>query len=372
MIGSISKVRPCAHSHYYKYCNAKNSSDLARVDRNYKKDLRDGKFDFDLSNLTNMSNFFEGSGDILEFKQNTGKVTNITKAFNSCTNIKEIELKNTALNGQVCTQAFYYCHKVEKIKINDEYGMGKVTQLNYFAERCWKLKEFTGQYFEKCIYGSNVFGECWSMSKFDCGLPALQQTNNAMSFFHGCPLTEIKFPIDEDGVCIYKSRKEQAVVDGVPQYEYLTLPKLSTAPVMFNGCRLDKPTTLSILNSLKTYTSGTHLLTIGIHKDHRYDPDVNIALKRCQNSYITPIEEYGATLPETITTDKGWTLTVQWNGTATENAYPEPTLKSYDIVEGGDYIPDASTWHDVVAPQLEAENIKITRVIDGRAYIERD
>ena len=285
---------------------------------------------------------------------------------------KEIELKNTSLSGQVCMQSFYYCNNVEKITINDEFSMGKVTQLNYFAERCWKLKEFTGQYFEKCIYGSNVFGENWELKKFDCGLPALQQTNNAMSFFSGCPLEEIKFPIDEDGVCIYKSKKQQAIIDGEPQYEYLTLPKLTTGPVMFDRCKLNKPTLLSILNSLRTFTSGSHLLTLGIHIDHKYDPEVNIALKKCQNSYVTPIEEYGASLPEEITINKNWTLTVQWKGTKTENAYPEPNLKSYDIVEGGAYIPDASSWHDIVAPQLEAENIRITRVVDGKAYIERN
>jgi hypothetical protein len=330
MIGSISKVRPCAHSHYYKYCSARNPSDLARVDRNYKKDLQNGKFDFDLSNLTSMSDFFNGSKDILEFKQNTGKITNIYRAFNGCTNIKEIELKNTALIGQ-CSQSFYYCHNVEKIKINDEYGMGKVTLLHYFAERCWKLKEFTGQYFENCTSGNNVFGECTSLTKFDCGLPALQQTNNAMSFFYGCPLTEIKFPIDEDGVCIYKSHKEQAVIDGVPQYEYLTLPKLSNAPVMFSGCRLDKPTTLSILNSLKTYTSGSHLLTIGIHQDLLFDKDINTALKKVCLNYVTNPEMYGVEFTEEVTNDKKWTLTIGWNGTYTENATPQPAYNNLDV-----------------------------------------
>jgi hypothetical protein len=49
-------------------------------------------------------------------------------------------------------------------------------------------------------------------------------------------------------------------------------------------------------------------------------------LKKCQNSYVAPIEELGGSLSETVTTDKGWTLRIQWNGTATENAYPAPTV----------------------------------------------
>lgn len=370
MIGSISKVRPCAHSHYYKYCGAKNSSDLATVAKNYKNDLRNGKFDFDLSNLINMANFFNGSNEILEFKQNTGKVTNISYAFNGCKNIKEIELKNTALNGRVCDQAFYYCNNVEKIKINDDYGMGKVTILHYFAERCWKLKEFTGQYFENCTTGNNVFGECIALTKFDCGLPALQTTNSAMSFFGGCPLTEIKFPIDEDGICIYKSHKQQAVIDGVPQYEYLTLPNLSNGPTMFSGCRLDKPTTLSILNSLKTYTSGSHLLSIGIHRDLLFDKDINTALKKVSLNYATNPELYGIEFTEDVTTDKKWQLTIGWNGTYTENVVTQPKYNNSDVElpdgyqlcnyleDDGtqwietNYVPDNETGLYVVAKQI--------------------
>lgn len=140
-------------------------------------------------------------------------------------------------------------------------------------------------------------------------------------------LTELKYPVDENGVCIYnKGAGKQAIINGIPQYKYNTFPNLSQGTEMFSICRLDKKSTISILESLPTYTSGSHPITIGIHVDHKYDPEVNVALKKCQNSYITPIEELGATLPEEITTDKGWTIAVQWNGTATDNAYPAPTV----------------------------------------------
>lgn len=113
-----------------------------------------------------------------------------------------------------------------------------------------------------------------------------------------------------------------------PDYESFSWPKLSTASGMFNGCILDKPSILKLKDALPDWSGDTteHNITIGCHIDHKYDPEVNIALKKLQSSYITPIEESGGSLGETVTTDKGWTIIVQWNGTATENAYPAPTV----------------------------------------------
>jgi hypothetical protein len=113
-----------------------------------------------------------------------------------------------------------------------------------------------------------------------------------------------------------------------PDYESFSWPKLSDATNMFNGCILDKPSIIKLSNALPDWTGDTkaHNITIGCHIDHKYDPEVNVALKKLQSSYTTPIEELGGSLCETVTTDKGWTITVQWNGTATENAYPPPEV----------------------------------------------
>lgn len=110
-----------------------------------------------------------------------------------------------------------------------------------------------------------------------------------------------------------------------PDYPNHKWPKLSSATNMFNNCKLNKDSILWLYNALPTWTSGTHNITIGCHIDHKYDPDVNLALKKLNMDYVTPIEEAGGTLTEEVTSDKGWTTTIQWNGTATENAYPAPT-----------------------------------------------
>ena len=82
----------------------------------------------------------------------------------------------------------------------------------------------------------------------------------------------------------------------------------------FTGCKLDKPSAIAVLRTLKQATDKWKL-GIGIHVDHKYDVDVNLALKKVDINYEPTVE-----LPEEVTEGKGWTLTVQWNGTPTKQA----------------------------------------------------
>ena len=78
-------------------------------------------------------------------------------------------------------------------------------------------------------------------------------------------------------------------------------PSLLSGSGMFTGVQLNKDSALLVLGSIPAWTDGaSHPLTIGIHVDHQTDEDV-----------INAIAEAEA---------KGWTLTVQWNGTATAAA----------------------------------------------------
>lgn len=77
-------------------------------------------------------------------------------------------------------------------------------------------------------------------------------------------------------------------------------PALYWAGSMFSQCQLNKESILRVLNSIPSYTSGTHPLTIGIHTDLQTDEEVTTAIANAEA--------------------KGWTLTVQWNGTATAAA----------------------------------------------------
>lgn len=77
-------------------------------------------------------------------------------------------------------------------------------------------------------------------------------------------------------------------------------PKASTAANMFANCEIPGEAAIAVLNSFPAYTSGSHPVTMGIHVDHQNDPDVLAAIENAEA--------------------KGWTVTVQWNGTATAAA----------------------------------------------------
>lgn len=81
---------------------------------------------------------------------------------------------------------------------------------------------------------------------------------------------------------------------------YSGFPSLQTGSEMFPYSQFDKESALLLLNSLPSYSSGSHPLQVGIHVDHQTDEDI-----------INAIAEAEA---------KGWTLTVKWNGTATASA----------------------------------------------------
>lgn len=78
------------------------------------------------------------------------------------------------------------------------------------------------------------------------------------------------------------------------------LPKLQYGQAAFDFAAMNKDSALRILNSIPAYTSGSHPLTIGIHVDHKTDEEVLAAIANAES--------------------KGWTMTVQWNGTPTAQA----------------------------------------------------
>lgn len=200
-----------------------------------------------------------------------------------------------------------------------QYKFENAKSINWWCFNTWSfnstgLQNFTGFSLKNLESAVRAFAGCVGLKTFST-TDNMDKLTNAEGMFEGCAnLTSL-----------------------YPDRTSFTLKSLTKANNMFGtnsqgegygkGSILDKTSTLKLCDALPTHTDGVeHLITIGIHIDHKYDPEVNIALKKCQNSYVTPIEEYGASLTEEVTSDKGWTLKIQWNGTATENAYPAPTV----------------------------------------------
>lgn len=133
------------------------------------------------------------------------------------------------------------------------------------------------------------------------------------------------------------------------------LPKLSSITNGFSETRLNKVSIIKLLNQLPTWTSGDHLATIGIHVDNRHDEEVLTAITNAEA--------------------KGWTLTVQWNGTPTAQSASTFGLRKPPIYAklGNIERPDGSMeqfldWGHYVTDWEENGYMEFTSVEDANAY----
>ena len=330
----LCKMRPCGNTTLYKYAHAVNGNDLAATDRNYKNDSDEEKvWNYRCSSLKELSSQIFQVADIRIFRKNTiayEKVTALgTQAFNQ---MKDRRIPNFETEDGVLTfnvtwayHAFSQNHSYYS-QSQRNFNFPKLTNGSALFFQCLNLGNFTvnAPLIKNCSYlcGDNRAMTSWknplpsatdiqsafsvygvghgALTSFEVPLPKVTDAKNA---FHSREtLKDTKYPIDEDGNCIYESGKEQAIDEnGNLMYKYLTLPKLSNGENMFASCRLDRPSIISILNSLPIYTSGSHLITIGTHIDNKAEAETE----------GTELH----TLINTTVPNKGWTLTMQYNGT---------------------------------------------------------
>ena len=89
---------------------------------------------------------------------------------------------------------------------------------------------------------------------------------------------------------------------GAVQHVRLYTPLVSYGLRAFYMCELDVASVLNIVGMIPSWDSDpdSHILDFGIHIDHKQDPDVLAALAHAE--------------------EKGWKITVRWNGTPTSTA----------------------------------------------------
>lgn len=117
--------------------------------------------------------------------------------------------------------------------------------------------------------GSGMFYCCTSLTSWNANLPNL--TNGSYMFYRCSQLTSFS----------------------------VALPNLTSGSNMFNGCNLDEASVLRILNSIPTWTSGTHQLHLGKRTNYLNSTDIAALL--------------GTTTPIAAKTNysyKGWTITI--------------------------------------------------------------
>lgn len=377
MIGSISKVRPCGNHHYYKYAHAKTAqrgankqyiakNDLFYVSNDYINDLdEEGKWGpFSLENITTCSIVPFGNNSIKKFEAKTPKLKDAHQFFNLDGYSPAKNITEVIMDYQSMTSVESLFHTVKLKDLPENFNPVTRSFQNLFnGGAAQSIANAHGgvfpfyQVINEVTSGPAMF--CLSNMHLDDNYTFENVTNGSVLFFpnttNGMKSMPKKLSLKNitnmDSFCTcggsnpsltsFQTVDELSKLTSAknafsklknfhslyPDYDSFSWPLLSAADDMFNKCILDKPSIIKLSNALPIHTDEkTHNITIGCHIDHKYDPDVNIALKKLQNIYITPIEEFGAALPELPTIDKGWTIVVQWNGTKTENAYPEPTL----------------------------------------------
>lgn len=354
MIGSISKIRPCGHHHYYKYAHVKNEKDIKKVDENWKQDatlIAEKVWDYPLTNLATVQSLFRNvkTGDIVRVNFNA---PNCTAATEFCfqadfggsnsgytgNGIEEVWLN--APNITSLSTFVYLSTNLKKFEMIGDTGK-KLTSLSYFGEGSYNLTDWTHHNFSNVTNISNAFMAARGTQptfRMECDFRNVVYGDRA--FQHQGVLSTLRhaYKVDENGNKVWLPQEYDENGNAIHPWMYNEFPSLTTGDAMFNGCKLDKPTTLSILNSLKTFTSGTHKLTMGIHCDLIYDKDVNTALKRVCLNYAETPELYGVKFNEEVTSDKGWTVTTQWNGSYTEKAVPQPEYHNDDVVLPDGYL----------------------------------
>lgn len=410
MIGSISKVRPAGHHHYYKYAHATGKSDLNAISKEYKSDLReDGEtWEFSLDNIITMyPNAFQNQ-NIHRFRAYTPNCVSLNTMFNGDANASAMDLKEFEVTYDKVTNVNCLFHSIGLKEIPKSfnpktrnfnllfrgYGIDKTLAnnknnfpfnevINEAVDLHWtfgghysRYKHSNWQYDDKYEWKdvTNITG-CFGWTNYQYATTGgLLKVPEKLSF-RKLKTAAAAFTGDYDLRCFKTSDNMIELTEAqnmfarcwnlrhfYPNMETISWPKLTNASGMFSGCRLDKKSVLKICNALPTYTDGSsHPITIGCHVDLQYDPDVNAAFKKIDINYVPNVE-----LSETITNGKGWTLTVNWNGTANDEYFNREDIGlDLEIPEGytrclylegfgwqwfeTDIIPNANTGIEVIS-----------------------
>ena len=188
------------------------------------------------------------------------KLENGTHLFNGNSNLKKFNIELPKVTNAY--GMFGNCPNLIELGINE---LPKVTTVDYFLKA--------------------------PLQKFKCKFPVLTKFYGSIMNCTSLERSEIDAPNLLDGAALHLGCSKL-------KHFRCTLDNLVTGGNMLGGCILDKESTLHVLTTIPMWNDGvSHNLTIGIHIDNQNDEDVITAISNAE--------------------ENGWTLTVQWNGTAT-------------------------------------------------------
>jgi len=148
-----------------------------------------------------------------------------------------------------------------------------------------------------------VFFNNPKLEEFDIEAPLVDNTSAAESCYH---VVTGRLPsLKKARIAINRQYVDQILWGGTVnklrfKLEILSGKKILSAALMVSYVAIDKESVLEIVDMLETYTSGSRPITLSIHIDYKNDEEVLAAIANAEA--------------------KGWTVSLQWNGTPTSTA----------------------------------------------------
>ena len=221
MIGSISKVRPAGHHHYYKYAHARNHNDMNMIAASKSKTYCTGelteeyRFYYPLTSLTQTSSSMFGNSLIKIFDDNLSKVGWAEHMFTG-SKLEKINIENYAATGAMT--AVPGIQMKPEAKVDYKVKFYNATAVTATFQQTYIRKGSNIQlYAPKATNMSNIFSgyggggfEVMASSpniniEIDC-----RNAVSANSFgYYNPSIDELDFPIDEDGNHTFGSGKPE-------------------------------------------------------------------------------------------------------------------------------------------------------------------
>ena len=268
----------------HKYDTCKTAEEMKAIDPNYNSDLNTGY-------ITCLPSYESGSLGIL--KVNPPYLPNLKRFvrifYNQC---EELHFYNPMgeIDNFDDTGAFLENNYVTRYLKRMYAVLPNAVNLSNLCNQELKLEEFHCEELPKCVTTSYIWCSMFyraGLKEFHTRMPALKFAGGAAyGMFQAC---------NQLRVCS------------------VNFPSLVQGERMLDGTILDAASACAVLDGLQVagepdwsgYVGNTSqkvpwILTIGIHVDHQNDETVLAAIANAES--------------------KGWTLTVQWNGTPTAQA----------------------------------------------------
>lgn len=219
-------------------------------------------------------------------------------------------------------RAFISCNSLQKFNVD----LPNMTVGSNMFRDCRGIKAFIGD-LSNLEYGVLMFLSCPIESFITTNLYKLKDADHMFSTCRSLKRFSYDLPSMTIGQRMFYNCVELTTFSG-------DLSRLKNGHEMFYSCKLDKNSALNVFATIPSYTDGvSYLLTVGIHIDHQNDEEVLAAIESA--------------------TAKGWTVTTQWNGTATTSTYSlrptqsQPIYAKYEADELGMYIDANNVCYSV-------------------------